>query len=64
MSTVPTRQPQQQSALSGDEHQLMMVAQKLKAQQEGSALSPIMPPTKFDAEAGLGNGPPMPPGAK
>ena len=61
MSTLPTRQPQQ-SALSAEDHQLLMVAQHLKAQQEGDPAAAIFPPTPLDKDAGI-NGPPMPPGA-
>lgn len=64
MSTLPTRQAQQ-NTMSTDEHQLMMVAQKLKAQQDGAPTA-IFPPTPFDAEAGINNngGPPAPPGSR
>ena len=50
----------QQSANSGmtaEEQQLLVVAQHLKAQQEGSPTAPIFPPTPLDEQAGL---PPMP----
>ncbi len=52
---------QRGNQLSAEDQQLMMVAEHLKAQQEGSPAASIFPPTPFDAEAGI-KGPPMPPG--
>ena len=69
MGSVPTRTrggaagQQQQNQMSAEDQQLLMVAEHLKAQQEGSPAAGIFPPTPFDGEAGI-KGPPVPPGAK
>jgi hypothetical protein len=67
MSAVPTRNSgstygrQQQNSMSMEDHQLMVVAQHLKAQQEGSVTAPIFPPTPYDGAAGLQPMPGLPP---
>jgi hypothetical protein len=66
LNTVPTRNTgsssgqQQQGAMSGDEQELMMVAQHLKAVQEGSPMAGIFPPTELDKQAGLSTPPALP----
>jgi hypothetical protein len=52
-----TRGQQQQSTLSAEDQQLLMVAQHVKAVQEGDPAASIFPPTSLDGEAGL---PPVP----
>jgi hypothetical protein len=60
LTTVPTgagfssqTSQQSQSALTPEENMLIVAAQHLKAQQEGSVTAPIFPPTPFDKEAGI-----------
>ena len=58
--------PQAVAVLPPDQQMLMITAQHLKAQQEGSPMAPLFPPTPLDREAGItqdsGNGgsPPAP----
>ena len=39
--------------MTAEESFVMLAAQHLKAQQEGSPAAPIFPPTPFDKEAGI-----------
>ncbi len=59
MSATPTRAS---SPLSVEDQELLMVAQHLKAQQDGSPMAPLFPPTRLDGPAGLG--PPALPGSQ
>ena len=52
-----TSQQNANSGMTAEEQQLLLVAQHVKAVQEGSSTAPIFPPTPLDEQAGL---PPMP----
>jgi hypothetical protein len=42
-----------QNTMTSEEQMILIAAQHLKAQQEGSPMAPIFPPTPFDKEAGI-----------
>ena len=60
LTTVPTRggssgqtSQQPQNTMTPEEQMIMIAAQHLKAQQEGSPAAPIFPPTLLDKAAGI-----------